>query len=92
MLNKLIGERDWSAQELSHILLRHPVQQSSHTLASLDCRPEDAQRDLPVLESGDVTAQRSTLRRYRDRLPIPLTATRCSLSCPCSTACATGTG
>lgn len=25
MLNKLIGERDWSAQEVSHILLQLPV-------------------------------------------------------------------
>jgi hypothetical protein len=68
MLNKLIGERDWSAQEVSHILLQLPVQKSSRMLVSLDCRPEDVQRDLIVLKSGEVTAQRSALRRYRDRL------------------------
>ncbi len=68
MLNKLIGERDWSAQEVSHILLRHQVHHSSRIPVPLDCRPEDAQPDLLVLESGDVTAQRSPLRRYRDRL------------------------
>ena len=68
MLNKLIGERDWSAQEVSHILLQLPVQKSSRMLVSLDCRPEEVQRDLIVLESGEVTAQRSALRRYRDRL------------------------
>ena len=68
MLNKLIGERDWSAQEVSHILLQLPVQKSSRMLASLDCRPEDIQQDLIVLESGDVTAQRPVLQRYRDRL------------------------
>jgi ATP-dependent DNA helicase PIF1 len=68
MLNKLIGERDWSAQEVSHILLQLPVQKSSRILISLDCRPEEDQRDLIVLESGEVTAQRSALRRYRDRL------------------------
>lgn len=69
MLNKLIGERDWSAQEVSHILLQLPVQKSSRMLASLDCRPEDAQRDLIVLlESGETTARRSALQRYRDRL------------------------
>ena len=28
MLNKLIGERDWSEQEVSHILLQVPVQKS----------------------------------------------------------------
>ena len=68
MLNKLIGERDWSAQEVSHILLQLPVQKSSRMLATLDCRPEEVQRDLIVLESGEVTAQRSALRRYRDRM------------------------
>ena len=68
MLNKLIGERDWSAQEVSHILLQLPVQKSSRMLVSLDCRPEEVQRDLIVLESGKITAQRSALRRYRDRL------------------------
>jgi ATP-dependent DNA helicase PIF1 len=41
MLNKLIKERDWSAQEVSYILLQLPVQKSSRMLASLDCRPED---------------------------------------------------
>lgn len=68
MLNKLIGERDWSAQEVSHILLQLPVQKSSRMVVSLDCRPEEAQRDLIVLESGEITAQRSPFRRYRDRL------------------------
>ena len=68
MLNKLIGERDWSAQEVSHILLQLPVQKSSRMLVSLDCRLEDIQYDLIVLESGEVTAQRSALQRYRDRL------------------------
>ena len=68
MLNKLIGERDWSAQEVSHILLQLPVQKSSRMVVSLDCRPEEAQRDLIVLESGEMTAQRSPLRRYRERL------------------------
>ena len=68
ILNKLIGERDWSAQEVSHILLQLPVQKSSRMLVGLDCRPDDVQRDLIVLESGEVTAQRLVLRRYRDRL------------------------
>jgi ATP-dependent DNA helicase PIF1 len=68
MLNKLIGERDWSAQEVSHLLLQLPVQKSSRVLVSLDCRPEDIQKDLITLESGEITTQRSVLQRYRDRL------------------------
>ena len=68
MLNKLIGERDWSAQEVSHLLLQLPVQNSSRGVVSLDCWPEEVQDDLIVLESGDISTGRSALRRYRDRL------------------------
>ena len=68
ILNKLVGERDWSAQEVSHILLQLPVQGSSRGDLSLDCRPESEQQDLINLESNETTASRSVLQRYRDRL------------------------
>ena len=68
MLNKLIGERDWSAQEVSHLLLQLPVQNSSRMVVSLDCHPEDVQRNLIVLDLGEVAAQRSPLQRYQTRL------------------------
>ena len=64
MLNKLIGERDWLAQEVSYILLQLLVQKSSWMLVSLDCRLEEVQCDLIVLESSKITAQRSALQRY----------------------------
>jgi hypothetical protein len=56
MLNKLIRERDWSAQEVSHILLQLPVQNSSRMVVGLDCHPEEVHRDLIVLELGEVAA------------------------------------
>jgi hypothetical protein len=68
MLNKLIGERDWSAQEVSHFLLQLPAQKSSRVLVTLDCRPDDRQKDLLALESGEIVTQRPVLQRYRDRL------------------------
>jgi ATP-dependent DNA helicase PIF1 len=68
MLNKLIGEWDWSAQEVSYLFLQIPVQDSSRGVVSLDCRPEETQDDLIVLESGDISTRRSVVRRYRDRL------------------------
>lgn len=67
MLNKLIGERDWSAQEVSHILLELPVQEASRASITLDCRPEQSQDNLIVLEDGDISTQRSPTRRYQDR-------------------------
>ena len=42
MLNKLIGERDWSVQEVSHILLQLLVQESSCFVVMLDCWPEQS--------------------------------------------------
>ena len=55
MLNKLIGERDWSAQEVSR------------SVVTLDCWPERAQDNLIVLEGRDVKVQRSPMKRYQDR-------------------------
>ena len=80
MLNKLIGERDWSAQEVSHILLQLLVQKSSWMLVNLNCRLEEVQCDLIVLESSDIIAQRSALRRYWDRLTDTGNATLLDLS------------
>jgi hypothetical protein len=68
MLNKVIAERDWSAQEVSHILLQLLVQNSSRVVVSLDCRPGDVQSNFIILESGQVSAKCSVLQRYRDRL------------------------
>ena len=68
ILNKLIREWDWSAQDVSHLLLQLLVQNSSRGVVSLDCRPEEVQNDLIVLESGDISTQQSALRQYRDRL------------------------
>jgi hypothetical protein len=59
MLNKLIGERDCSAQEVSDLLLRIPVQDSSRRVVNLVCRPEEAQDDLIVLDSGDISTRQS---------------------------------
>jgi ATP-dependent DNA helicase PIF1 len=68
LLNKLIGERDWSAQEVSHILLGLPLQDSSRQVVTVDCRPEEVHNDMITVEDETVTARRSPLRRYQDRL------------------------
>jgi hypothetical protein len=68
LLNKLVGERDWSAQEVSYILLGLPLQDSSRQVVTLDCRPEEVQNDAITVEDETVTAKRSPLRRYQDRL------------------------
>jgi hypothetical protein len=66
MFNKLVRERDWSAQEVSHILLQLLVQESSQAAITLDCCLEQSQDNLIVLEDGDISTQRSPVRRYQD--------------------------
>ncbi|MGH7240097.1 MAG: hypothetical protein ACREHG_08535, partial [Candidatus Saccharimonadales bacterium] len=68
MLNKLIAERDWSAQEVSHFLLNIPAQESSRQVITLDCRPEEVQNDVILVEEDTTTARRSALQRYQTRL------------------------
>ena len=67
MLNKLIRERDWFTQEVSHILLKLLVQESSWAAITLDCCLEQSQDNLIVLEDKDISTQRSLIRRYQDR-------------------------
>ena len=52
MMNRLIGERDWSAQEVCH-LLDLPLQGSSRVTLSVDCRPENVQSASFILAGGE---------------------------------------
>src|SRR5882762_387438 len=45
LMNQLVGERDWSAQEICHLLLDIPLQQGSRPVISVDCRPQREQAD-----------------------------------------------
>ncbi|EED14664.1 conserved hypothetical protein [Talaromyces stipitatus ATCC 10500] len=61
MMNHLIGERDWSAQEVLHLLLDLPLQASSRITITMDCRPETEQpANFANTEDAD---DRETLRR-----------------------------
>jgi ATP-dependent DNA helicase PIF1 len=70
MLNKLIGERDWSAQEISYFLLRLDFQRGSRQCITLDCRLEELQKNLMAIDSdsGELKSQRSPTKHYRDRV------------------------
>lgn len=69
LLNKLVGERDWSAQEISHILLGLPLVTSSRVVLTLDCRPEEMHKDiLEVSEEGLKAPGRSAYQKYKARL------------------------
>jgi Helitron helicase-like domain at N-terminus/PIF1-like helicase len=69
LMNRLVSERDYSAQEISHVLLQIPSVSASRTLATLDCRPEADQDSLVLLDEADdtVKVQQSCLKKYKHR-------------------------
>ena len=76
LMNKLVGERNYSAQEVTHTLFGYPLVNSSRTTINVDCRPEEEQgtsynfnrRSVDILDDEPVFQQVSTvLAKYRRR-------------------------
>ena len=67
MLNKLVGERDWSAQEICHIILGKGLYHSSRKVITFDCRPEKEQRHVVELGDNEVQERKSNVQRYKER-------------------------
>jgi hypothetical protein len=67
ILNKLIGERDYSAQEVCHVLLGLPLQEDSRVVVMVDCRPPDQQRRRLEFSVGDVEEKQSSYEAYLNR-------------------------
>jgi len=68
MLNKLVGERDYSAQEVSHILLQLPMSKGSREVRVVDCRPEEKQDETVIFDGDGLKPQRNALQKYKDRV------------------------
>ena len=72
LMNSLIAERDWSAQEVCHLLLDLPLQNSSREAVAIDCRHPDEQPQTYHLPEEDADAEpiraaRSKLHKYETR-------------------------
>ncbi|KAF4459409.1 ATP-dependent DNA helicase PIF1, partial [Fusarium albosuccineum] len=66
LMNKLIAERDYSAQEISHLLLNIPLQEGTRIVVVVDCRPLELQgRSYRVDE--DVNENVGSYRKYLER-------------------------
>jgi hypothetical protein len=64
-MNKLVGERDWSSQEVMHILLNIPLQQGSRDVITLDCRPNQDSQAIQFNDDGKVVLSgTSKLQKY----------------------------
>ena len=76
LMNKLIGERDYSAQEVMHTLFQYPLVSSSRTTLNVDCRPEEehqtsfnfSRRVNDILDDEPVFQEStSVLTKYKHR-------------------------
>ncbi|KGQ02733.1 DNA repair and recombination protein PIF1 [Beauveria bassiana D1-5] len=66
LMNKLIAERDYSAQEICHLLLNIPLQEGTRMIAYVDCRPlEQHGRSYRVDE--DVSEAVGSYQKYLQR-------------------------
>ncbi len=67
LMNKLIAERDWSAQEVCHHLLQLDLRSSSRAVQDLDLRPIENQRRALDLQNGHATVSKTFLEHYCER-------------------------
>ena len=69
MVNRLIAERDWSAQEMNHICLGLDLVKCNREFATLDLRPNNEQVTTVDVEEGELTQKgRSWLEKYTKRM------------------------
>ncbi|KJK84813.1 hypothetical protein H633G_11396, partial [Metarhizium anisopliae BRIP 53284] len=66
LMNKLIAERDYSAQEISHLLLNIPLQEGTRLVVAVDCRPL-AQHARSYRVDEDVNETIGSYRKYLER-------------------------
>lgn len=67
LLNQLVAERDYSKQEVSHLLLGLPLQEGSRTCLYVDCRnPARHSRSLQI-DGGEVDEAPNVYEKYKQR-------------------------
>ena len=64
LYNKMISERDWSAQEVCHLLLGLDLHRGSRAVSDLDVRPNSVQRRNLNLEDGVAVVADTWIEQY----------------------------
>ena len=67
IMNKLISERDYSAQEIAHLLLNIPLQEGTRVVIPVDCRPLDLQSRLIRLNKTEMSNLINRYQKYLGR-------------------------
>ena len=66
-MNKLIAERDYSSQEVSHILLGLPLHEGTRVVLSVDCRPLNEQSQMVTIQHNDIVEASRAYEKYLRR-------------------------
>ncbi|KAM4062398.1 PIF1-like helicase [Hirsutella rhossiliensis] len=67
LLNQLVAERDYSKQEVSHLLLGLPLQEGSRTCLYVDCRHPDRHSRSLRIDGGEVDEAPNVYEKYGRR-------------------------
>ena len=67
-MNKLIGDRDYSAQEVCYKLLDLPLKKCSYKSVNVDLRPETKHSYLYRVKGEETRCSLSVLEKYKERL------------------------
>jgi ATP-dependent DNA helicase PIF1 len=68
LINRLISERDYSAQEVCHMLLNLKLSQSTREFVTVDLRHPDQHSHLYRVDAGETRRGLSLLEHYMQRL------------------------
>ncbi|KAM4066719.1 PIF1-like helicase [Hirsutella rhossiliensis] len=67
LLNQLVAERDYSKQEVSHLLLGLPLQEGSRTCLYVDCRNPDRHSRSLRIDGDEVDEAPNVYEKYTQR-------------------------
>ncbi|KID81497.1 ATP-dependent DNA helicase PIF1 [Metarhizium guizhouense ARSEF 977] len=67
LLNQLVAERDYSKQEVSHLLLGLPLQEGSRTCLYVDCRNPDRHSRSLQMDGDEVDETPNVYEKYKQR-------------------------
>jgi hypothetical protein len=87
LMNRSLMERDWSAQEICHIMMDLKLRDSSRSTKSLDLRPVAEQKHRTVFKNDQLVVLDTALEKYcrRDRVQEDMTFWQSVKMCDWST-------
>ena len=64
LMNKLVSERDWTAQKVCHHLLNFPLVESSRVVLDMDCRPSGGCSRFAIINEKGIYETINMYKKY----------------------------